>query len=225
MNRNVASSVVVAVLAASVAGCATESHKVVETESVVSHGEPYSGPKSVLVVGAVDNKSPYMTGMFSDGVDRLGGQAKTILKTHLSQTGRFVVVDRDNAGDAAKEAAISGVAQQLTGAQYVVGGQVTEFGRKETGDHELFGLAGRGKTQTAYSKVSLNVVDVRTSQVVLSVQGAGEYELSNREILGTGSTAGYDSTLNGKVLNLAMLDAVNKLVDAIGRGEWRPDAK
>ena len=37
-----------------------------------------------------------MRGIFTDGVDRLGSQAKTILITHLQQTGRFNVMDRDN---------------------------------------------------------------------------------------------------------------------------------
>ena len=86
------------------------------------------------------------------------------------------------------------------GARFVITGEVTEFGRKETGDAQLFGILGRGKKQIAYSKMSLNVVDVTTSRVVYAVQGAGEYELGSREVLGTGGTSGYDSTLNGKVL-------------------------
>ena len=57
-----------------------------------------------------------------------------------------------------------------------------------------------------------------TGEVVYSAQGAGEYELSNREVLGFGSTAGYDSTLNGKVLSLAIREAVNKLVTAVEGG-------
>jgi curli biogenesis system outer membrane secretion channel CsgG len=48
-----------------------------------------------------------MRGLFSDGVDRLGGQAKSILITHLQQTGRFIVVDRDNMRELTNEAAIS----------------------------------------------------------------------------------------------------------------------
>jgi curli biogenesis system outer membrane secretion channel CsgG len=95
------------------------------------------------------------------------------------------------------------------------------FGRRETGDTQLFGILGAGKTQTAYSKVTLNVVNVQTSQVVYSVSGAGEYALSNREVLGFGGTAGYDSTLNGKVLDLAIRDAVDKLVHGVERGEWQ----
>jgi curli biogenesis system outer membrane secretion channel CsgG len=104
----------------------------------------------------------------------------------------------------------------------VITGDVTEFGRKETGDQQLFGILGRGKTQVAYSKVSLNVVDTVTSEVIFSVQGAGEYALSNREIVGFGGTSGYDSTLNGKVLDLAIREAVNRLVDGIEQGGWKP---
>ncbi len=165
-----------------------------------------------------------MRGLFSDGVDRLGSQAKTILITHLQQSNRFVVVDRDNLGEIQQEALISGKAQALKGAGFVLTGDVTEFGRKETGDHQLFGILGRGKTQVAYSKVSINVVNALTSEVVYSVQGAGEYSLSNREVIGFGGTASYDSTLNGKVLDLAIREAVNRLVEAIERGAFKPEA-
>ncbi len=74
----------------------------------------------------------------------------------------------------------------------------------------------------AYAKVNLNVVNVLTSEVVYSTQGAGEYSLSNREVVGFGGTASYDSTLNGKVLDLAIREAVNNLVRGIEGGAWRP---
>ncbi len=124
--------------------------------------------------------------------------------------------------DIALEAQLSGAAQSLQGAQVAVGGDVTEFGRRTTGDQQLFGILGAGKRQAAYAKVALNIVDVTTSRVVYSAQGAGEYELSNREVVGFGGTAGYDSTLNGKVLNFAITDAVNKLVDGLEAGAWSP---
>lgn len=182
----------------------------------------YSGPKSALAVGKFENRTDYMRGLFSDGIDRLGSQSKTILISHLQQTGRFNVMDRGNMEELAKEAQLQGKEQKLKGAEYVITGQVTEFGRKETGDVQLFGILGSGKKQVAYAKVTINVVDVLTSDVVFSVQGAGEYALSNREIVGTGGTAGYDSTLNGKVLDLAVREAVNHLVDGIESGAWKP---
>lgn len=81
---------------------------------------------------------------------------------------------------------------------------------------------GRGKSQIAYGKVILNVVNVKTSEVVYFSQGAGEYQLSNREIIGFGGTASYDSTLNGKVLDLAIREAVNNLVYGLESGAWNP---
>ena len=204
------------------AGCATESHQAITPETVASAGTPYTGFKSTLVVGQFDNHSPYMHGLFSDGVDRLGSQAKSILITHLQQTGRFTVVDRDNMQEITNEASISGQALKLKGASYVITGEVAEFGRKEIGDVQLFGILGSGKKQVAYSKVNLNVVNVVSSEVVYSVQGAGEYALSDREVLGFGGASSYDSTLNGKVLDLAMREAVNRLVDGVAQGKWTP---
>jgi curli biogenesis system outer membrane secretion channel CsgG len=214
--------VLLAVAAGSIAGCATETHRTVASQTVASHGTAYSGPKYTLVVGNFQNRSSYMRGLFSDGLDRLGNQAKTILKTHLQQTNRFTVVDRDNMEELAQEASLRGEQQRLRGAEVAITGDVTEFGRRETGDVQLFGILGSGKTQLAYAKVALNVVDVSTSEIVHSVQGAGEYELSNREVIGFGGTAGYDATLNGKVLNLAITEAVNHLVSDVERGTWSP---
>ena len=209
----------------SIGGCATETSTAVAVQQVESVNRPYSGVRAPIAVGKFDNRSSYMRGIFSDGVDRLGGQAKTILITHLQQTNRFSVLDRDNMGEIQQEAAIKGQAQRLKGADFVVTGDVTEFGRKEVGDHQLFGILGRGKTQIAYAKVALNIVNISTSEVVYSSQGAGEYALSNREIIGFGGTASYDSTLNGKVLDLAMREAVNKVVNAVDNGQWNPKAQ
>ncbi|EFV40689.2 membrane protein [Hafnia paralvei] len=209
-------------LATFLSGCASESSRSLEVAKVASYGTQYNGPRSPISVGKFDNRSSYMNGIFSDGVDRLGNQSKTILVTHLQQTGRFNVLDRTNMAELKEEAGIKGQTQTLKGATYVITGDVTEFGRKETGDHQLFGILGRGKSQVAYAKVNLNVVNVQTSEVVFSSQGAGEYELSNREIIGFGGTASYDSTLNGKVLDLAIREAVNNLVTGIQNGAWQP---
>lgn len=215
--------IIAVLLAFAITGCATEQSRTVETPTTIQASQnSYKGAKSPIAVGKFDNRSSFMRGIFSDGVDRLGGQAKTILITHLQQTGRFSVLERDNLSEAAQEAGFSKQALNIKGAEYLVTGDVSEFGRKEVGDQQLFGILGRGKSQIAYAKVSINIVKVQTSEVVYSTQGAGEYSLSNREVLGFGGTASYDSTLNGKVLDLAIRDAINKLVDDINNGVWNP---
>lgn len=223
IKRSVQAVVVAGVTAMLLSGCATTSSQVIETPTVASYGTSYSGTKSKLVVGQFVNRSNFQNGLFSSGVDQLGNQAKTSLISHLQQTNRFSVMDRDNMQLLSGEAEITGLQQSLKGARYVITGDVTEFGRKAIGDRQLFGILGKGKSQIAYSKVTLNVVDVTTSEVVYSVQGAGEYSLSEREVIGFGSTASYDATLNGKVLDLAIREVVNKLVTGLESGQWQAE--
>jgi curli biogenesis system outer membrane secretion channel CsgG len=224
LHRRKAALVAICVLV--LAGCAaTETSRTVQVEKVQAAAAPYSGTRSPVAVGKFDNRSSFMRGVFSDGVDRLGSQAKTTLIAHLQQSQRFSVLDRDNMDEIGQEAKLQGAVQKLRGASYVVTGDISEFGRKEVGDRQLFGVLGRGKSQVAYAKVTLNVVNSLTSEVVFSARGAGEYELSNREVLGFGSTASYDATLNGKVLDLAMREAVNMLVTGKDAGQWGQEAR
>ena len=219
-NGNCISLALLLVVVLGVSGCATESHRLVTSDKVEAYGSVYNGQKSTMVVGNFQNRSSYMQGLFSSDTDRLGNQAKTVLKTHLQQTNRFNIVDRQNLQQNEQEAEFMGTKQNIQGARYTVTGDVTEFGRKVSGDRQLFGILGSGKKQVAYAKVSLNIVDVLTSQIVYSTQGAGEYALSNREIIGFGGTASYDATLNGKVLNFAIRESVNNIVRDIQNGVW-----
>jgi len=209
----------VAVLAG-IGGCATESSRSLQVAKVESAAKPFSGTRIPISVGKFDNRSGFMRGIFTDGVDRLGSQAKTTLIAHLQQSNRFNVLDRENLAETKQEAQFKAQSQSIRGADFVVTGDISEFGRKDVGDRQLFGLLGRGKTQVAYAKVTLNIVNSLTSGVVYSARGAGEYELSNREVVGFGGTAGYDATLNGKVLDLAMREAVQNLVNGLDGGQW-----
>ena len=70
--------------------------------------------------------------------DRLGNQARTILKNHLQQTNRFSLYDRDNLDALQQESRLLGEEMQLKGARYVLTGAVTDFGRKTVGDKQLW---------------------------------------------------------------------------------------
>lgn len=206
--------------ALALSGCAVqETSRVVKTQTVVSYDTNYTGKKQPIIVGNFSNRSNYMQGLFTDSNNQMGTQAKTILKNHLQQSRRFALMERDELENLSKEAAIGGGKQTLKGAKYAITGAVTEFGRKEVGDKQLFGLLGSGKSQIAYSKVSLSVVNVKTAEVIYATQGASEYALSEREVFGFGSSSGYDATLTGKVLNLAIIEVVNKLVADLESGK------
>lgn len=64
----------VSVLALS--GCATEGSRTVEVQKVTSYNTAYNGVKAPISVGKFDNRSSYNNGVFSDGMDQLGNQAK-----------------------------------------------------------------------------------------------------------------------------------------------------
>ncbi|MDG6094118.1 CsgG/HfaB family protein [Acetobacter sp. AN02] len=203
------------------AACAEENSRTLPVPPVSSAVVPYNGPRVSIAAGKFANRSNYMNGIFSDGIDRLGNQARTILLTRLQQSGRFSVLDRDNLSESRLESGFLHQGQSIQGARYLITGDVTAFGRKETGDMQLFGIAGQGRSQVAYAKVSVQIVNPLTSAVVATSEGAAEYSLSSREVLGFGSTASYDSTLNGKVLDLAIQDAVNHLSSQVDAGTLR----
>lgn len=201
-------------------GCATETSRSLAIAKVDTATVAFTGAKVPMSVGKFDNRSSFMRGIFTDGVDRLGSQARTTLTSHLQQSQRFNMLDRENLAETKQEAQFQSRTQNIRGADFVVTGDISEFGRKEVGDQQLFGILGRGKSQIAYAKVTLNVVNALTSEVVYSARGAGEYELSTREVVGFGGAAGYDATLNGKVLDLAIREAVNNLVSGLDSGQW-----
>ena len=202
-------------------GCANESYRELDVKKVASYNTSYHGKRVKLAVGKFNNQSTYLNGIFSDGVDHIGNQAKNILVTHLQQTNRFNVLERDNLVEMSVESGLANKKPKIQGAPYIVTGYVTDFGRKVVGDKQLFGILGSGKSQIAYAKINLNVVNTDTSEVVYSTQGSGEYELSHREIAGFGGAAAYDSTLNGKVLDLALRSAINSMVNDIENEAWK----
>ena len=138
-------STLIAAAIFAVSGCATESSRSITVAKVDSAATSFSGTRVPVSVGKFDNRSSFMRGIFSDGVDRLGSQAKTTLIAHLQQSQRFNVLDRDNLAETKQEAQFKAQTQSIRGADFVVTGDIAEFGRKEVGDRQLFGILGRGK--------------------------------------------------------------------------------
>ncbi|MFN9747171.1 MAG: CsgG/HfaB family protein, partial [Betaproteobacteria bacterium] len=110
-------------------GCATtESSRPIEPSRTTAAATPaQAGPRAPIAVGNFDNRSSFGRGMFADGGDRLGSQSKTILVSHLQQTNRFSVLDRENLAEARQEAALRQTQQAIRGADYLVTGSVSEF--------------------------------------------------------------------------------------------------
>lgn len=164
-----------------------------------------------VAIARFDNKSDYKTGDFAVA-NNLPQQGLDTLIQSMAQSRYYTVLNRSALEKQKFEANLSNSQAKTLGADYVVVAAITEFGRRDQGDKQLWGLIGKGKQQIAYATVTLNLVDVRTSAIVASSSGTATISIDQRQVLGTGSYSGYDSSQNSRVLTLAVRDAVNNLI-------------
>jgi len=141
-----------------------------------------------------------------------------IFSAKLTATEKFILLERIDLSHLNKEKEMAKLEELHIPADYLILGSITEFGRKTTSD---VGLFSRSKKQTAYAKVNVRLVNVRTSQIVYSEEGSGEAFSEAETVLGAGTTADYDATLNDKVISAAIAKLVNNISENLLENPWR----
>lgn len=168
-----------------------------------------------VAVGRFTNESTYGAGLFTDqSGDRLGKQASDLLTNHLVETQRFIVIERPDLGRLQAEAKLMGLSEDefqknLLGVDALIIGSVAELGRETTGSSWF---VGRSKQQRARARVVLRMVDPRTAEVFYTQEGTGEATIEATSTLGFGGSAGWDSTLDGKAIDAAIVNMMNNVV-------------
>jgi len=181
--------------------------------------QPERSLKRKVAIARFTNETKYGQGFFYDkNEDRLGKQAMDIFSAKLTATNKFILLERSDLDYLSKEKEISKVTDASIPADYLILGSVTEFGRKATSD---VGFLSRTKKQTAYAKVNVRLVDVRTSQILYSEEGEGEAFSEVGTVLGMGKTADYDATLNDKVISAAISKLVSNIAEKLLNNPWR----
>jgi curli biogenesis system outer membrane secretion channel CsgG len=171
-----------------------------------------------IAISRFTNESVYGSGLFTDASgDRLGKQAADLLARHLSATSRFNIVERQDIGKLKDEANLMGLSDQqfkknLIGVDALILGSVAELGRDTTG---AIWLLGKQKNQRARARVVLRLVDPKTGAVFYSQEGSGESTLTDSSTLGFGGTASFDSTLEGKAIDAAIVNMINNVVQTL----------
>lgn len=174
--------------------------------------------RMTVAIARFTNESIYGTGLFTDASgDRLGKQAADLLARHLMETQRFTVVERQDLGRLQAEAQLVGMTEDqfqknLKGVDALILGSVAELGRDTTGG---IWLIGKQKTQRARARVVLRLVDPKTGEVFYTQEGSGEAMLTASSTLGFGGTAGFDSTLEGKAIDSALVNMMNSVVNTL----------
>jgi len=174
--------------------------------------------KRKVAIARFSNETKYGQGFFSDlQEDRVGKQAMDILSAKLTATDKFILLERVDLDHLTKEKEIANLNDLNIPADYLILGSVVEFGRKTTSD---VGIFNRTKKQTAYAKVNVRLVEVKTSRIVYTEEGDGEAFVEAETVLGIGNTAEYDATLNDKVISAAISKLVNNVVEKLLDTPW-----
>src|SRR5512140_3484465 len=175
--------------------------------------------KTRIAIARFTNESNYGRSLLTDqDLDRIGKQASDMLMSRLVLSGKFLVLERPDAAKLEREQKLSG--GSLVGADTVIAGAVTEFGRSVGGKS---GFLSSTKLQLARAKVDIRLVDVKTSHAYFSAIGAGEASTESGEIAGFGSHADYDATLNDRAIAAAITDVIDRLVASLAERPWRTD--
>lgn len=174
--------------------------------------------KRKIAVGRFTNETFYgKTFLRNDDLDPIGKQASDILASKLVKTEKFIVLERPDLSKLEKEQKIVG-AKNLVGANSLILGSVTEFGRSETGKSGFF---SHTKVQVAKASVELRLVDVETGHVFFSASGSGEAKVESGEIAGFGSKAEYDASLNDRAISAAISSVIDQLIKKLEDKPWQ----
>lgn len=195
--------------------------KVVKVESQVQEvkQDDYSLKRKVAIA-RFSNETTYAKGIFYDkDNDPMGKQALDILSTKLASTGKFILLERQDMDKIMEELKLAGnQGTQKVGADYLIIGSVTEFGRKNVGDVNAF---SRTKTQTVEAAVSIRLVDVSTGQIIYSEEAKGEAETTNKTVMGLGERTDYDATLSDKAISAAISKLVENVINNCMNRPWK----
>ncbi len=172
--------------------------------------------KRKVAIGRFTNETQYGKGLFYDREnDPMRKQALDILSAKLAASGKFILLERE---DLEKLMAEAGENMQKIGADYIILGSITKFGRKVEGDQKII---SKTKTQTVEAGVSIRLVEVSSGLIIYSDEASGFAETTSKTTLGVGGTAGYDATLSDKAISAALSQLVENIINKCMDNPWR----
>lgn len=186
------------------------------TQNVVNEGRVI---KRKVAIGRFSNETQYAKGIFYDKEnDPMAKQALDILSAKLAASGKFILLERGDLASLLEEAKKSDNGLATIGADYMIIGSITEFGRKNVGNSGIFSST---KSQIVEAAVSIRLVDVSTGLIIYSDEGKGMAELTTRTTLGVGGRADYDATLSDKAISEAIGQLVENIINKCTDKPWR----
>ena len=211
-------AIMLVLTAAFLSGC--YSSQVTKEEELVEPG--WSGARQPL---PLDLRKKVAVLAFDDQTDyghgRIGRSAASVLTTYLDRSGQFSLYEREKidliireqniATDGVYDAGEATAIGKAAGLDFVVIGTVSGFGYKTVRDQAF--IFGSSLKQVAEATVDVRLVEVATGRIIASESGRGVAENKSSQVLGVGSSAGYDESMAGNALRAAISKFVDKLID------------
>lgn len=201
--------------------CIYAQREVEVVEPIVADGQSTDQKviKRKVAIGRFSNETQYAKGLFYDKEnDPMAKQALDILSAKLAASGKFILLERNDLDLLLKESQQSGTGLSALGADYMIIGSITEYGRKNTGKNKAFSTT---KTQTVEATVSVRLVDVSTGMIIYSDEASGMAETTTKTTMGLGGTAGFDATLSDKAISEAIGQLVENIINKCTDKPWR----
>lgn len=172
--------------------------------------------KRKVAIGRFSNETQYAKGIFYNKEnDPMRKQALDILSSKLAASEKFILLEREDLDLLVAEA---GESMNKIGADYIILGSITEFGRKAEGQQKVFSST---KTQTVEAGVSIRLVEAATGLIIYSDEAKGFAETTTKQTLGVGGTAGFDATLSDKAISAALSQLVENIINKCMDKPWR----
>ncbi len=190
-----------------------------QVSKVLTEEAPERFLKRKVAIARFSNETKYgQSFLLDESNDRIGKQAMDILSAKLTATDKFILLERADIERINKELSIGNFSNLNVNADYLIIGSISEFGRKTVGK---VGIFSRTKKQVAHAKVNIRLIDIYTGQIIYSEEAEGEAFSEAGSVFGVGARAGYDSSLNDKVISAAISKLVNNVVENLLDKPWR----
>ncbi|MBP5214147.1 MAG: penicillin-binding protein activator LpoB [Bacteroidales bacterium] len=203
----------------SVPSFAQRNVETVENNLVTAEKSDAKVIKRKVAIGRFSNETQYAKGVFYDKEnDPMGKQALDILSSKLAASGKFMLLERNDLAQLLEECQKGDATASTIGADYMIIGSVTEFGRKNIGKQGAFTSA---VTQVVEAAVAIRLVEVSTGLIIYSDEAKGSAEQTAKQTMGIGSKASYDATLSDKAISEAIGQLVENIINKCTDKPWR----
>ncbi len=186
---------------------------IVQTPKVTAAPLPESQRKTIAIA-RFTNDSIQIDELYTDESEKkIRKQVASLLAHHLVVTQRFNIMERQDIGKLNDDDELLGVKKQyyqqnLKDVDALLVGSIVELSNGIVSDKSL------SKTNKTHARVAVKLINPKTGEIFYKQEGegVGKASISTPSILGAKGIIDLDSSIEGKAINAAIVDMVNKIV-------------